>query len=198
MNIELLKLVRDAIAEMPEKHDQTSYLHIPGVEIFGCDITDPHQWAEGASPDCGTTMCVAGWAVSRALTHKPEGSDATFWEEEFGNCPHPTETVDVASRLLGFESDYFPALFSETALNAARFNHAMVYGSAKLDEIESYVDLLGRVIDGRIDPVILAPTERISRRAKWRLAVGNGYTDLGYNSYIEVCGFQDSESGWPL
>lgn len=97
MNLELLKKVRQQIEDHPELHSQFSY---------------------GVRTPCGTTHCIAGWALSLSgvdLKWTEEGY--LDWVERDGVSTHPGE---VARELLGLtreEGDtLFLALDSEFAL----------------------------------------------------------------------------------
>lgn len=53
-NVELAQRIHDQITQHPDQHDQGTWCSLPGV-----DATD----AVGADNMCGTTACVAGWAM---------------------------------------------------------------------------------------------------------------------------------------
>lgn len=58
-NIVALKAVRDLIKKHPEKHDQEQWVNVPA---------DLVKFNDGgtALATCGTSACVAGWAVAMA------------------------------------------------------------------------------------------------------------------------------------
>lgn len=62
---------RDAVEEFinrhPEKHNQNRYLVVPGMKFKRPD----------SSFDCGTTACIAGWAIIFA-GHSPTEADMEF------------------------------------------------------------------------------------------------------------------------
>lgn len=90
-NKELAIRVRDSIRAEPEKHRQNSY-----------GTTDP---------DCGTTMCIGGWAIVLS------GNIAYEWEDwgegyrELDVSDPDSNMFDSASEALGLSQDAANDLF---------------------------------------------------------------------------------------
>lgn len=73
-NIELMSQILDIIENDPKKHDQSSFesdRHIPHYEGYeddpdweGDPYSDgPYPERDQCAEECGTTRCVAGWAI---------------------------------------------------------------------------------------------------------------------------------------
>lgn len=56
-NADLAARIRKEILERPEHHDQEFYLD--GVDV----LTPDDNLSDGDRPECGTVLCVAGWAA---------------------------------------------------------------------------------------------------------------------------------------
>lgn len=96
--VDLAEAIRRTINEHPERFDMGSWAadKRPGVQ------RDPH-------PVCGTTMCLAGWAVvlngGRPVFNQ-RSSDRTYWMAEDAIMPdgRRVDIADEGAGLLGIES----------------------------------------------------------------------------------------------
>lgn len=93
MNRELFKKIHDVISVNPESFDMTA-------------------WEEGDGTLCGTSRCIAGWAVSIAadapIYNPVKGADQHFYSppvvdlvERMGLDPDDASIPLIAERLLG-------------------------------------------------------------------------------------------------
>lgn len=117
-NVALLRKVLEQILHHPETHEQASWIKTVTLELPG-SMAGAAQYAAGTryfrhmqKVACGTTACVAGWAVQLAGMEPVQG-DIQAWAdgvythqtsqvtEEPGAEPEPIGTV--ARRLLGLD-----------------------------------------------------------------------------------------------
>jgi hypothetical protein len=162
MNVELLTKVRDQIRDHPEVHDQEHWWKIVSTEVpEGFEVQNPDStWytdAKETLPQCGTSMCVAGWAVHLAgLKPAPEDAFTSSFTE--GIVITDVETVwngdfeehisDVAADLLGLDPDQADALFEPFWTHAevlAMMDEAITSGTitppdTDSDDYEDYDD----------------------------------------------------------
>lgn len=106
-NIELLTKVRDLIKKDPDKLDMGLWGPVADVIDFG-DST-------GAKVSCGTTACIAGWAVQlhgyQLLVHPDHLGDDGVYEVSYcvGGNKCPMDIEKKAREILGLsqaESDF--------------------------------------------------------------------------------------------
>jgi hypothetical protein len=111
-NVELLTQVRDLIQAEPAKLDMASWGCVKEVEDLG--------YSETVKVDCGTTACIAGWAVQlagdkflvRGFNPSPEGG--YFVSDSVAKNGRVCNIEDRAQKLLGLTYDEANQLFINT------------------------------------------------------------------------------------
>lgn len=107
------RAILDAIKANPQRHDQTSWVKL--VDANGdwlCDV--PHATAIDPT-ECGTTMCVAGWAAHlNGWTLHSDSGIATRGDNS------DTHVREIGRCLLGLSRGAARHLFYETDEDAAR------------------------------------------------------------------------------
>lgn len=103
--LELLRAVREQIIEHPEEHNQ-------------------RHW--GAETDCGTTYCVAGWALAlndHPMEWTPRGGEGTIiaYAAEGG-----TDVATIARRLLSLSFEEAYGMFFAGEAEALRLLDAAI------------------------------------------------------------------------
>jgi hypothetical protein len=142
-NPALATKIRTEILERPEHHDQQFY-------IDGVDVLAPgDRLSDGIRPNCGTTLCVAGYAAHLAgytIERLIQGS-----HEDVVIAHHPFKDsgliVNVARAELGLSADEAEWLFSslrtrdevlaalgELADGSARIDTATITAAASLKQ----------------------------------------------------------------
>lgn len=141
-NVELLTKVRDLIKTEPAKLD---------MGLWGTMPTDVIKFKNGfAKVSCGTTACIAGWAVQLS------GDQLLVREEDLCTGWETDETIDVehcvarngrsfliddrAQKLLGLTADEAEALFMCTDSQAVEYLDLLISGGDLVEYDEHYYD----------------------------------------------------------
>lgn len=116
-----LRTILRSIHSHPENWDQSSWANVRGDEYSsGCSVAADN----GDAPDCGTTMCFAGWD---AFMYAPAGSVLDVYENVI-KADGTTQSISSFAREdLNLTSSQTEILF---------------YGSNSLSDLESMVDEL--------------------------------------------------------
>lgn len=96
-NVDLMLQVREQITAHPETHDQESWV---------------------SRTDCGTTMCIAGWATALVGMKVVEDADWTYLVQDPGSLSPVRHISVVAQELLGLSPREAGDLFSNGPTNA--------------------------------------------------------------------------------
>jgi hypothetical protein len=119
INVELLDRIEQQITEHPETWDQDAWFRLPRM-----------RKTPVATPPCGTTLCVAGWAVSLSGYKLVPGR----FDREGYLCIAPDGQEDIAvaaRRLLGLSEAQADRLFGDaTDLDAIREQFAELRAEA--------------------------------------------------------------------
>lgn len=131
LNVQLIERVRELIASHPERHEQGLWIDAHGAD----DLRDDF------GPDCGTSACVAGWAVlleheladaepARVIDLQTELHQGPLHGSWHGSWLHPVNRE--ARRALGLDDHdadvvFHPALTTDETLTnlAALLEHAV-------------------------------------------------------------------------
>lgn len=141
-NVQLLTKVRDLIKTEPAKLD---------MGLWGTTPTDVIKFKNGfAKVSCGTTACIAGWAVQLS------GDKLLVREEDLCTGWETDETTEVeyciagngrsfliddrAQKLLGLTSDETDVLFMCTDRQAVEYLGVLISGGDILEYDEHYYD----------------------------------------------------------
>ena len=128
MNTDLLRRIADAIEAEPHRFDFSDWYHWSTAPDDAEVLNEAEAFARG---ECGTTACIAGWAVYL------KGETPKYWAVEHRAQALLDLTTDEAKTLFFAPSDFWASGSDISAAEAARTLRGLADGALSLTAVQS-------------------------------------------------------------